>query len=46
VAGHGVLHLGRVHVLPAADDHVLEPVDDVQVALLVEVAAVAGRRSS
>src|SRR6185437_5098004 len=42
VAGHGVLHLGRVDVLAAADDHVLDPVDDEQVAAGVQVAAVAG----
>ena len=34
--------LGRVHVLAAGDDHVLDPVDDEQVAVGVDVAAVAG----
>src|SRR3954451_20371596 len=38
----GTLDLGRVHVLPTGDDHVLEPVDDEQAFILVEVADVAG----
>ena len=38
---HG-LHLGAVHVLTAADDDVLEPVDDIDVALIVVVAEVPG----
>ncbi|GAM51318.1 hypothetical protein NS07_v2contig00232-0005 [Nocardia seriolae] len=42
VGGQGVLHLGGVHVLAAGDDHVLHPVDDVDVALVVHIAAVAG----
>ena len=37
-----VLHLGAVHVLAAGDDHVLRPVDEVDVALVVHVAEVAG----
>ena len=36
-----VLDLDAVHVLAAADDHVLGPVDEVQVAVVVEVADVA-----
>jgi hypothetical protein len=35
MTGHGVLDLGRVHVLPAGDDHVLDPVDDIEVTLVV-----------
>jgi len=42
VAGQRVLHLGRVHVATVDHDHVLEPVDQVEVAGLVEVAGVAG----
>ena len=38
---HG-LHLGRVDVHPGADDHVLEPVDDAEVAVAVQLADVAG----
>ena len=34
--------LGRVDVLAAADDDVLQPVDDVEVAVGVEAAEVAG----
>ena len=37
-----VLDLGRVHVLAAGHDHVLHPVVDVEVAVVVEVAGVAG----
>jgi hypothetical protein len=33
---------GGVDVLPVGHDHVLEPVDDEQVAVVVQVAAVAG----
>ncbi len=36
-----VLHFGRVHVLPAGDEHVLDPVDDVGVALRVRAGDVA-----
>jgi len=36
VGGQGVLHLDAVHVLPAGDDHVLGPVDEEQIALVVE----------
>ena len=36
------LDLGGVHVLAAADDDVLQAVDDVQVSVLVEPAHVAG----
>src|SRR5690606_31752361 len=39
---HGVLHLARVDVLAAADDHVLDAVDDVDEAVLVHPGAVAG----
>ena len=37
-----VLDFGRVDVLAARDDHVLEPVRDVEVAVGVEIAEVAG----
>ena len=37
-----VLDLGAVHVLAAADDHVLGAVDEEQVAVVVQVAEVAG----
>ena len=37
-----LLDLPRVHVLPAADDHVLDPADDVEVALGVHDGEVAG----
>ena len=37
-----LLDLDGIHVLAAADDHVLDPVGEEQVALVVEVAAVAG----
>jgi hypothetical protein len=37
-----VLHLGRIDVLAAGDDHVLHPVVDEEVAVLVAVAGVAG----
>jgi hypothetical protein len=40
--GDGVLDLSRIDVLATGDDHVLEAVDDVEVALIVEVSAVAG----
>src|SRR6202051_228516 len=38
----GVLDLDAVHVLPATDDHVLGPVDDVDESLLVDAGHVAG----
>ena len=38
----GGLDLGAVHVLAAAQDHVLDPVLDVDEALVVEAAEVAG----
>src|SRR5689334_2324114 len=34
----GLLHLGRVDVEAAGDDHVFGPVDDEQVAVLIQVA--------
>src|ERR1700712_1218142 len=37
-----LLDLARVHVLPAADDHVLDAAGDVDVALVVHHAEVAG----
>src|SRR4051812_42856938 len=40
--GEDALHLDRVDVLPTGDDHVLDPVGDVDVAVVVHVAAVAG----
>ena len=42
MAVNGALHLGRVDVLAAADDHVLDPVVDVDIAVGVQVAGVAG----
>src|SRR6266542_3986900 len=36
------LHLGRVHVLPAGDDHVIDPVGEEQVPVGVQVPGVAG----
>src|SRR5690606_33998864 len=42
VAHQDVLDLGGVDVLPARDDHVLDPVVHVEVAVLVQVADVAG----
>ena len=36
------LHFGGVDVLPAGDDHVLDPIDDVDKAVVVRVANVAG----
>jgi hypothetical protein len=41
VLGQHALDLGRVDVLATADDHVLDPVGDVEVAVGVEVSAVA-----
>src|SRR3984957_7168058 len=41
VLGHGLLDLGRVDVLPAGDDHVLDPVRDEQEAAVVHVPDVA-----
>ena len=40
--GEGVLDLGRIDVLAAGDDHVLDPVDDEDESVFVHVAAVAG----
>ena len=37
-----LLDLARVDVLPAADDHVLDPADDVAVAVLAHLGEVAG----
>ena len=37
-----LLHLARVHVVAAADDHLLLAVDEKQVAVVVDVADVAG----
>jgi len=42
VGQQGGLDLGRVDVLAAGDDQVVAPVDDVEVALRVEAAEVAG----
>ncbi|MNZ73127.1 hypothetical protein D3C78_915290 [compost metagenome] len=42
MAGDGGLDLGGIDVLAAADDHVLQPVADVDEAILVHVAAVTG----
>ena len=42
VLGQDLLDLGRVDVLPAGDDHVLEPVLDEEVAVVVDVPDVAG----
>ena len=37
-----LLDLGGIDVLAAGDDHVLDPVDDIDEAVLVHIAAVAG----
>ncbi|MCY1286701.1 hypothetical protein D9M70_356770 [compost metagenome] len=42
VAGEGGLDLGGIDVLATGNDHVLDPVADVDETLLVHVAAVAG----
>ena len=42
VLEQGGLDLGRVDVLSAGDEHVLHPVDDVEVALVVDDRDVAG----
>src|SRR3546814_19047827 len=41
-----VLHLGGIDVLAAGDDHVLEAIDDEQVAAVVDVPHVAGAESA
>ena len=38
-----LLDLARIDVVAVADDHVLEPVDDEQIPVVVDVAEVAGR---
>ena len=40
--GDDILDLGRIDVLAARDDHVLHPVDDIDEAVGIHVAAVAG----
>jgi hypothetical protein len=40
--GERLLDLDRVHVLTAADDHVLDAIGQEQVALVIEIAAIAG----
>src|SRR3954468_7997180 len=42
MGGEGVLHLDRVDVLAAGHDHVVDAVDELEVAVLVESAEVAG----
>ena len=42
VAGEDILHFHRKYVFTAGDDHVLNPVNQVQVAILVEVTHIAG----
>jgi hypothetical protein len=42
--GEGLLDLDRIDALAAADDHVFDPVGEEQIAVLVEVAAVAAER--
>src|SRR3984957_7771335 len=42
VLEEGSLHLDAVDVLPAADDHVLGPVDDVHEPLVVDAGHIAG----
>ena len=37
-----LLDLRRIHVLASGDDHVLDPVDDVELALCVTEAGIAG----
>ena len=38
----GVLHLGRIDVLAARDDHILDPIHDIDKAVFVHTAAIAG----
>src|ERR1700726_3771877 len=40
--GHGVLDLGGIDVPAAADDHVLDAVDDVDEAVLIHASGIAG----
>jgi hypothetical protein len=40
MARERVLHLGRIHVLPARDDHVPHPVDHEDEAVFVHVARI------
>ncbi|MCY1455154.1 hypothetical protein D9M71_722660 [compost metagenome] len=42
MAGDGVFHFSAEDVLAAADDHVLEAVADIDEAVLVHIAAIAG----
>ena len=42
VGEHQVLHLGRVNVEPAGDEHVLDPVCDVEVAVGIHNPDVTG----
>src|SRR5450759_4014872 len=42
MAVNDLLDLARVNVLAAANDHVLDPPDDVQVSLLIHRSEVAG----
>ncbi len=44
VPGENTLHLGRIDVLTAGDDHVLEAVVEVEIAVLVERSAVSGAK--
>ena len=40
--GDRVLHLDRVHVAATGDDHVLEPIDEGDVAVVVDRGEVSG----
>src|ERR1700679_2296205 len=42
VLGEGVFDLDRIDVLAAGDDHVFDPIDDIDESVLIHVAAVAG----
>src|SRR5262249_12287625 len=41
VLGERIFDLDRVHVLAAGHDHVLHPIDEVEVAAFIEVSRVA-----
>src|SRR5229473_4595334 len=40
------LYIGRIDIVAAGDDHVLEAIDDEQIAVLVEVANIAGSKET
>ncbi|MOA09814.1 hypothetical protein D3C78_1296680 [compost metagenome] len=42
VTGDGTFHFAGINVFPAADDHVLEAIDNVEIARIIHVGAIAG----